>query len=68
VTLHRLDLQLSAGQDGRGAGSDRPSTGGTRRGSASGALGADDDLSTDDELLVATVTRGRDGALVDIQA
>ena len=72
VTLARLDLQLAAGQDGRGTGGtgqDRGRKfGGTHSSAGASGLPGDELDGDDDELLVATVTRTPATGRVDIQA
>jgi hypothetical protein len=69
VTLARLDLQLSAGQDGRQAGADSGRRFGGTRGTAGASGLAAEDLDGDgEELLVATVSATTASGLVDIQA
>jgi flagellar hook-length control protein FliK len=67
VQLHRLDLQLGAGQSSFGNGADaRDANAGSRRSAHSGAP-ADDDLVVQD-LSTTTVTTTPAGVLVDVQA
>jgi flagellar hook-length control protein FliK len=70
VQLHRLDLQLGAGQGSFGNGADaRDANAGSRRSAAPSApAGADDDDLTVHDLSTTTVTSTPAGVLVDVQA
>ncbi|HMJ37897.1 MAG TPA: flagellar hook-length control protein FliK [Baekduia sp.] len=68
VQLHRLDLQLGAGQGGFGNRADaRQASSGSRSAGRPDALGLGDEA--DDDLILATVSTSTPaGALVDVQA
>jgi flagellar hook-length control protein FliK len=68
VQLHRLDLQLGAGQGGFGNGADaRQASSGGRRGAVAADLLGDDE-SAEHDLSITTVTSTPAGVLVDVQA
>ncbi|MCZ4495283.1 MAG: flagellar hook-length control protein FliK, partial [Conexibacter sp.] len=69
VQLHRLDLQLGAGQGSFGNGADaRDANAGSRRSAAPSAPAAADDDLTVHDLSTTTVTSTPAGVLVDVQA